>query len=81
MLKEALPKIKDVAVLSNLTQPSSRKGLEEIEIAARKLGVRVQSFGITAEAGALDAVFAAILRERPDGLVVQPDPIASNTAS
>ena len=77
LLKEAVPKIKDVAVLSNLTQPSSRKGLEEIEIAARKLGVRVQSFGITAEAGALDAVVAAILRERPDGLVVQPDPIAS----
>jgi len=62
--------------LSNLALPALRKGLEETESAARRLGVRVRSFGISAEAAALESVFAAIVRERPDGLVVQPDPLA-----
>ena len=76
LLREAVPKLKDVAVLSNLALPALRKGLEETESAARRLGVRVRSFGISAEAAALESVFAAIVRERPDGLVVQPDPLA-----
>jgi len=76
LLREAVPRLKDVAVLSNLALPGLRKGLEETESAARRLGVRVRSFGISTDAAALESVFAAILRERPDGLVVQPDPIA-----
>jgi putative tryptophan/tyrosine transport system substrate-binding protein len=75
LLKELVPKLKAVAILSNLSLPTVRKGLEEIEIAARKLGVRVQSFRVTADASPLESAFAAILRDRPDGLVVQPDPI------
>jgi putative tryptophan/tyrosine transport system substrate-binding protein len=75
LLKEAAPKLKDVAVLSNLAVPAAHKGLEETEIAARKLGIRLRSFGVVADAAALEPVFAAILRERPDGLVVQPDPL------
>ena len=41
LLKEAIPKLKDVAVLSNPAYPGHRKGLEETERAARKLGVRL----------------------------------------
>jgi putative ABC transport system substrate-binding protein len=48
-----------------------------MEIAARKLGVRLRSFGVVADPARLDSVFAAILRDRPDGLVVQPDPVTS----
>jgi putative tryptophan/tyrosine transport system substrate-binding protein len=77
LLREAVPKLKDVAVLSNLALPGLRKGLEETESAARRLGVRVRSFGISAEMPALESVFAAIVRERPDGLVVQPDPVVA----
>jgi ABC-type uncharacterized transport system substrate-binding protein len=76
LLKEAVPKLKDVAILSNLALPGARKGLEETEVAARKLGIRVRSFGVVAEPTALESVFAAVLRERPDGIVVHPDPIA-----
>ena len=76
LLKEAAPKLASVAVLSNLALPAARRGLEETEIAARKLGVRVRSFGILADAGAFESVLAAILRDRPDGLVIQPDPVA-----
>jgi putative ABC transport system substrate-binding protein len=76
LLREAVPKLKDVAVLSNLALPGLRKGLEETESAARTLGVRVRSFGMSTDAAALESVFAAIVRERPDGLIVQPDPVA-----
>lgn len=75
LLKEAIPKLKEVAVLSNFAFPAQRKGLEDTETAARRLGVRVRSFGLGTETAELETVFAAILRERPDGLVVQPDPV------
>ncbi len=75
LLKEAVPRLNNVAVLSNLALPAIRQGLEETEIAARKLRVRVRSFGVTAEPATVEPVFAAILRDRPEGLIVQPDPI------
>ena len=75
LLKEAVPKLKDVAVLSNLALPTTRRGLEEMAGAARTFGIRMRSFGVTTQATALESTFAAILRERPDGLVVQPDPL------
>jgi putative tryptophan/tyrosine transport system substrate-binding protein len=75
LLKEIVPRLKDVAVLSNLALPAARRGLEEMETLARKLDVRVRSFGIVADPAMLDSLFAAILRQRPDGLVIQPDPI------
>jgi putative ABC transport system substrate-binding protein len=77
LLKEAVPKLKSVAVLSNLALPAMRKSLGETEIAARKLGVRVRSFGVVADLASLERVFAAILRDRLEGLVVQPDPVTA----
>ena len=77
LLKEVVPKLKHVAVLSHLANPAARKGLAETEVAAQKLGVRVRSFGVVAEPTALESVFTAILRERPDGLIVQPDPLTA----
>lgn len=75
LLKDLVPRLRAVAILSNLALPTVRKGLEEIEVAAQRLGVRVQSLGVTADASALESMFAAIVRDRPDGLIVQPDPI------
>jgi putative ABC transport system substrate-binding protein len=73
LLKEVVPTLKVVAVLSRQDNPGARKGLAETEATARKLGVRVRSFEVVAEPAALEAAFAAILRERPDALIVQPD--------
>jgi putative ABC transport system substrate-binding protein len=73
LLQEVVPKLKVVAVLSRQDNPGARKGLAETEATARKLGVRVRSFEAVAEPAALEAAFAAILRERPDALIVQPD--------
>jgi putative ABC transport system substrate-binding protein len=81
LLKEIVPGLKEVAVLSNLAVPAAGKGLEETEAAARKLGVRVRSFGVSADATALEPRFAAVLRARPDGLVIQPDPITGKHSS
>jgi putative ABC transport system substrate-binding protein len=78
LLKEAVPRIVNVAVLSNLALPGLQKALEETKVAARKLGVRVYSFGVVPDPATLDSVFTAILRDRPDGLIVQPDPVSGN---
>jgi putative ABC transport system substrate-binding protein len=75
LLKEAVPKLKDVAVLSNLALLTSRKGLEEMAKVGRRFDMRMRSFGVSADPAALESTLAAIARERPDGLVVQPDPL------
>jgi putative ABC transport system substrate-binding protein len=75
LLKEAVTTLEVVAVLSHLANPAARRGLAETETGARKLNVRVVSFGITAEAHELEALFVAIARERARGLIVQPDPM------
>jgi putative ABC transport system substrate-binding protein len=75
LLKEIAPKLKVVAVLSRLAVPGALKGLAETEVAAQKLGVRVRSFEVVGEPSALESVFTAIVRERPDALIVQPDPL------
>jgi putative ABC transport system substrate-binding protein len=75
LLKEAVPTLKDVAVLSHVAIPGARRGLAETEAAAQKLGVRVRAYWSEADAVAIDAALAALLRERPDALIVQPDPL------
>src|SRR5215471_6734028 len=73
VLKEIIPKLRQVAVLS-FESPGAREGLRDTEAAASKLGgLRVRSFGMVTEATELEAVFATILRDRPDGLIVLPD--------
>ena len=73
LLKEAVPNLRQVAVLSNLANAAAREAVRETEVAARKLGVRVWSFEVKTEPTELETVFTAILRERPDGLIVIPD--------
>jgi len=75
LLKEAVPNLDVVAVLSHLANPAARRGLAETETAARKLKIRVVSFGIGADAREVESVFRAIVQERAGGLIVQPDPV------
>ena len=62
-----------VAVLANLASVGTQEVVRETEVVARKLGVGVRSFAAKNEPAELEAVFTAILRERPDGLIVIPD--------
>ncbi len=49
--------------------------MTETELAASRLGVQVRSFEVKKEPTELETVFSAILRGRPDGLIVIPDPL------
>ena len=74
LLKEVAPKLRQVAILSYQDSSGNRETLRETEVAAKKIGgLRVQSFEMVTEPPGLAAVFALILRDRPDGLIVLPD--------
>ncbi|HEY6368325.1 MAG TPA: ABC transporter substrate-binding protein [Candidatus Binatia bacterium] len=72
LLKEAVPKVSRVAVLSNPTNPDSGMSLKGMELAARALGVqfRVQEVHDPAE---LDKAFQVTTREGARALMVLPD--------
>jgi putative tryptophan/tyrosine transport system substrate-binding protein len=73
LLRETVPNLRRVAVLANLASVGAHEVVRETEVAARKLGVAVRTFAAKNEPAELEAVFAAILRKRPDGLIVIPD--------
>jgi ABC-type uncharacterized transport system substrate-binding protein len=74
VLKEAVPKVSRVAVLSNPTNPDSGLSLKGVEVAARALGVqfRVQEVRDPTE---FDKAFETITREGARALMVLPDPM------
>jgi putative ABC transport system substrate-binding protein len=68
LLKDAVPKVKRVAVLYNTATPSNVPELKEVlPVAARALGMTFRSWGIRGTED-FDSVFAALRKERPDGL-------------
>ena len=70
LFKEAVPKLVRVAVLSNPALSSSAHEVKEaLPVAARALGLTVRSWEVRT-AGGFDKVFAALDKERPDGLYV-----------
>ena len=74
LLKEAVPKLAQVAVLWNPTARGLENRLKEIYSPAATLKVTLKAFEVR-EASQLDAVFAAIARARVDGLTVLTDPL------
>ena len=72
LLKEAVPKMTRVAVLYNPTNLASTPEVKEVLPAvARTLGLTVRSWEVRAADG-FEKVFAALNKERPDGLYVPP---------
>jgi ABC-type uncharacterized transport system substrate-binding protein len=70
LLKEAVPKLARVAVLYNPTSPTSVREVKEVlPVAARALGLTVRSWEVRAADG-FEKVFAALNKQRPDGLYV-----------
>jgi putative ABC transport system substrate-binding protein len=75
LLKEAVPKVARVAVLHDpASTGSSRDYKEDLPVAARALGVTVQLWEVR-DADNFEKVFAALSKERPDGLYVPPGPL------
>ena len=70
LLKEAVPKLARVAVLYDPAIPASVLEVKEVlPVAARALGLTVRSWEVR-DADGFDRVFAALNKERPDGLYV-----------
>src|SRR5262245_13607739 len=70
LLKEAIPKVAHVAVLYDPTNtPSVIEVKEVLPVAARALGLTVRSWEVR-DADRFETVFAALNKERPNGLYV-----------
>jgi putative ABC transport system substrate-binding protein len=74
LLKEVVPKIARVAVIYNPTNPSSVCEVkEDLPVAARALGLTVQPWEVR-DADDFNKVFAAMGKQRPDGLYLPTGP-------
>ena len=74
LLKEAVPKLARVAVLYDPAIPASVREVKEVlPVAARALGLTVQPWEVRA-ADDFEKVFAALNKQRPDGLYVLGGP-------
>jgi putative tryptophan/tyrosine transport system substrate-binding protein len=74
LLKEIVPDVVSVAVMLNPKNPQSGIELNEMQAAARTLGLQHHPIQITSEA-ALDEAFAGLTMAVVQGLVVLTDPI------
>ena len=77
LLKEAVPKLARVAVLYDPANPASVLEVKEVlPVAARALGLTIQPWEVRAADG-FEKVFAALNKQRPDGLYVPGGPLMS----
>jgi putative ABC transport system substrate-binding protein len=77
LLKEVIPKLSRVAVLSNPANPIISPLLRETEAAARALGLQLQVVEVRGPTE-FDSAFSAMTRDRAGALVVLPDAIFQN---
>ena len=74
LLKEAIPRASRVALLWNPVPPGAGTYRNAVESAARKLGVTLQPVEVRGR-NEFEGAFAAMVRERADGVVVIPDAV------
>jgi putative ABC transport system substrate-binding protein len=72
LLKEALPGINHIAVLSNPTNPDSKFSVKEVEAAANDLGVKLKVHEV-GDPTKLDAAFKTMSAERAGAVLVLTD--------
>jgi putative tryptophan/tyrosine transport system substrate-binding protein len=77
LLKEAFPRVARVAFLYDPATPASSREVKELPVAARALGLAVQFWEVRV-AEDFERVFAAIGKQRPDGLYVPPGRLVSD---
>ncbi|SRR6266542_1144962 len=74
LLKEAVPSVTRVGVLSDLSNPTQPLEWKEILAAAQGLRLKLQSLGVRS-ANDFDIAFEAALRERAQALITLPQPL------
>jgi putative ABC transport system substrate-binding protein len=72
LLKEAMPAMTRVAVLSNPTHPGEVSELKATGEAAHALGLAIEHFPVESDDG-FEPAFAAIAQSKCDGLIAFPD--------
>jgi putative ABC transport system substrate-binding protein len=72
LLHELVPKAVRIAVLLNPANPSAETDLQDLQEAARAIGLQTHVLHASTS-DEIDAAFAALARERPDALFVAPD--------
>ncbi len=77
LLKETVPKIRRVAILSNPTNAYHQLAIREVNVAARSLGVQLQLLEARGP-NEFDGAFAAMAKERVGALLVLSDVIFSS---
>ena len=77
LLKETIPKLSRVAVLSNPGNSYTASLLRETEAAARSLGVKLQILEARGP-NDFDRAFLAMAKDRPDALLLMPDAMLNN---
>ncbi len=78
LLKEAVPKVARVAVLYDPTIPGSVEVKEDLPVAARALRLTLQPWEVRGT-NDFERVFAALNKERPDGLYVPQGPLMTDS--
>jgi len=74
LLKEVAPRVSRVAFLWNPVPPGAETTKSMVESAARKLGLTFQSVEVRGR-NEFEGAFAAMVRERANGIVVAQDPV------
>jgi len=72
LLKETVPKVRRVAILSNPANPAQPLAIREVNVAARSLGVQLQLLEARGPHD-FDGAFAAMAKERVGALLVVAD--------
>ena len=74
LLKEAVPKVRRVAILSNPANSGSALAVSNVKTVARALGMRLQLLAVRGP-DEFDGTFGAIAKDRVEALLVVPDPM------
>ena len=77
LLKEIVPKVTYIGVLSDLSNPTQALEWKEILHAAQGLGLKLQSLGLRSSKD-FDGAFAAALKERAQALITLPQPLMNS---
>jgi putative ABC transport system substrate-binding protein len=77
LLRELMPGAVKVTVLADPAVPATATILQDVEAAARAMGLRIQILKAST-GGELNSVFATLARERPDALFVAGGALFSN---
>src|SRR5262245_25361249 len=77
LLKETVPKLRRVAILSNPDNAYHQLAIREVNVAARSLGVQLQLLEARGP-NEFDGAFAAMAKERAEALLVLSDGIFSS---